>query len=412
MKRTRPIVLGAALTSVTLVAACAGAGEDTEVSSLDLWLPPHGDFSNASEWDPILAAFEEEHGIDVNVRMIPWENYEEAYLTGITGGEGPDVGLMYAEMIGDYHAQGALVPFDEYLPNSDAPDYLYLDQGQVDGEQIAVPLVVGGARVLYYNADLLAQAGIEEPPGTWDEFLEAGRQLRDAGITPAEQAWSGHPGILNDNFYPMLWQAGGELFTEDGSATAFNSPEGVAAAEFLWELRDSEILSEAVTSLVQGDVQSNFANGQTAFMFGSDAHFPTFDAGDFELGLIGPLEGETRETFIAADALVLLEQCPDRQLCTDLVTYITSPDQMAEFHELAPYPPITAGAEYVAPQIFEEMYAQSDLFNGLPIVAGSSAVYNTLLTNLQQMMLGEKTPEQALADAATSGDQALETAQQ
>ena len=281
----------------------------------------------------------------------------------------------------------------------------------VDGEQVALPFVVGGARVLYYNADLLAEAGIAEPPATWEEFREASEQLDAAGVTPLLQPWGHHRGMLNENFFPFLWQAGGELFTDDGTATAFNSPEGVAAAEYLWGFRDDGIMSESVTSLIDADIESAFIAGETAFAFSSDAQYPTFDEADFELGFVDSLEGETRGTFVASDSLVMLEGCPDKQLCTDLAVYITSPEQMESFHELAPYPPISADEDYVAPPEFQDLYAQGEMLHNLPIVAGSASVYNSLFSNLQQMMLGQKTPEQALADAAAEGDRALANAQ-
>ena len=36
----------------------------------------------------------------------------------------------------------------------------------------------------WYNKDLFAQAGITEPPATWEEFLADVQKLKDAGITP------------------------------------------------------------------------------------------------------------------------------------------------------------------------------------------------------------------------------------
>lgn len=409
MKANRAAILLAAATGVGLAAACGGSAG--EADSLDLWLPPQANIANASDWDPILADFEADRSVEVNVRIIPWENYEEAYLTGITGGEGPDVGLMYSSMMADYLAQDVLVPFDEYLSNADVPDYLYLEEGAVAGQQVAIPLVVGGVRVLYYNADLLAEAGINEPPATWNEFLDAAAQLTDAGITPLVQPWGGHSGMLNENFFPLLWQADGELFSEDGSATAFNSSEGEEAAGFLQELMDTGALSAATLSMNPDDAESQFIAGEAAFIFSSDARYDNFSDGGFEVGLVASLENQTRSTFVAADALVMLDQCPDKQLCTDLVTYITSPEQMVQFHELAPYPPLSTGEEYTAPEIFRDIYEEEGLLQSLPIVPGSVGVYNALHANLQQMLLGQKTPEQALADAADEGDRALETAQ-
>jgi multiple sugar transport system substrate-binding protein len=166
-----------------------------------------------------------------------------------------------------------------------------------------------------------------------------------------------------------------------------------------------------VTSLIADDAESAFLRGESAFLFSSDAKYATFDKQDFDLGFVASLEGQRRGTFVATDSLVVLDECADRQLCTDLAVYITSPAQMEQFHQLAQYPPLSTGEEYVAPPEFRDVYAQDDLMHNLPIVAGSTAVYNSLLTNLQQMLLGQKTPEQALADAAADGDRALRLAQ-
>ncbi|MHA6630006.1 extracellular solute-binding protein [Pseudonocardia sichuanensis] len=412
MKRRRPVVTGVvAGVAAAALSGCAGNAAGADPQALDLWLPPQADITDASDWDPILAGFEQQHGVDVNVRIIPWDSYEAAFLTGVSGGEGPDVGLMYTDMMGDYLVHGAIVPFGGHLDAAGPPDYLYLERGVVDGEQVAIPFVVGGVRVLYYNADLLAAAGVDEPPATWDEFLAACERLRAAGTTPLVQPWGHHRGMLNENFFPFLWQAGGTLFTEDGSATAFHSPEGVAAATYLLRLQETGAMPDSVTSLIADDAESAFLRGESAFLFSSDAKYATFDREDFDLGFVASLEGERRGTFVATDSLVVLDECADEQLCTDLAVYITSPPQMEQFHELAQYPPLSTGEEYVAPPEFRSVYAQDDLMHNLPIVAGSPAVYNSLLTNLQQMLLGQKTPEQALADAAADGDRALRLAQ-
>ena len=44
--------------------------------------------------------------------------------------------------------------------------------------------LAASARLLFYNTDLFAQAGIDEPPATWDELLDDVQALKEAGITP------------------------------------------------------------------------------------------------------------------------------------------------------------------------------------------------------------------------------------
>ena len=38
---------------------------------------------------------------------------------------------------------------------------------------------------------------------------------------------------LNISFYPLLWQAGGDVFSKDGKSAAFNQQPGVDALTFL-----------------------------------------------------------------------------------------------------------------------------------------------------------------------------------
>ena len=118
MKRTLKKAVSALL-CVTMVSALAvgcgssgkksSGGDDKE--SLEVWMPPLSENQDDKEiWNKILEPFEKEHNVKVNVEIIPWGNYEEKYLTGVTSGEGPDVGYMYMEMLGDFIDSGVEPP--------------------------------------------------------------------------------------------------------------------------------------------------------------------------------------------------------------------------------------------------------------------------------------------------------------
>lgn len=103
-KKMISAVLCLAMTG-SMLAGCGqnsgpGSEEKSEsgAKSLDVWLPPLSANQDDKEvWDKIMDGFEEENDVTVNVEIVPWGNYEEKYLTGITSGEGPDVGYMYME---------------------------------------------------------------------------------------------------------------------------------------------------------------------------------------------------------------------------------------------------------------------------------------------------------------------------
>lgn len=418
-RKTRGIA-GAVATAalVTSLTACAGSGSGSASGdTLEVWFPTAFASASAEEeknfWNEIFAPFEAEHDVTVNVTLVPWASYEEKYLTGVSSNEGPDVGYMYTEMMGDYVVNGALAPFDGLLADETLDKQLYLPQGQVDGQQYAMPFVVGGIRVLYGNMDLLASVGIEEMPTTWDELLEDSAKLSAAGITPMVQEW-GAPdrGMLNATFYPLLWQAGGDILTDDGTATAFNSDEGIAAAEFLMELIETGAMPSNVSGITADEAKTSFHEGRTAFAYGSDAGLAEIQDVGINAEFVPSPKGETEGTFVASDSLVMLESCDDKQLCADLVAHILNGEQMSQFHEaIVSYPPVATDEEPMESEFLSAYQDKAEYLHSMPIAAGGAGVYNSLYQNLQQMILGEKTPAEALADAAEAGDAALAEAQ-
>ena len=63
-------------------------------------------------------------------------------------------------------------------------------------------------------------------------MLAAGPAIKESGNFLTSYAGS-LESTLNLSYFPLLWQAGGEVVTEDGTAAAFNSPEGIEALNFV-----------------------------------------------------------------------------------------------------------------------------------------------------------------------------------
>lgn len=409
----RPLFTVGVLAIATLALSGCGGGSGTPAgspSTLELWMPPLAvdGSSDKEQWDEILIPFEEEHDVDVNVTIVDWGAYEAKFLTGISGGSGPDVGYMYNEMVGDYVSRDQLLPFDDYLTDEQKSSFLYLDNGKIDGVQYLMPFNVGGARVLYYNKDVLDAAGVE-PPVTWDDFVEASLKINDAGFTAYVAPW-GDParGMMNAAFFPFLWQAGGDIFTEDASATAFNSKEGIAAATFVNSLLEKGVMPDSITGMAGNESDTAFASGNVGFYMSSDDTYNVFADAGVNLGVVDSLTGEQQGTFFNVDSLVMLKACEAPELCADLVSFMLSNDVQAQVRSFVPQQPISAGEPSESQQVFQDLYQQKpEILHALPIAANSVAVYNILYTNLQQMLLGQKTPEQAMEDAAKAGDLAL-----
>ena len=87
----------------------------------------------------------------------------------------------------------------------------------------------------------------------------------------------------------------------------------------------------------------------------------------------------------------------NKELAASLIKYITSAEVMAKFHtEIAPFPPITRDEAYNDDERFKEMYEDAEHLHTLPVANCAFKVMDTLYKNLQLMMLGDLSPEEAI----------------
>lgn len=372
---------------------------DFSGTTLKFWTAPFGEDDGAF-FNEQLASWCEETGATVEVQVTPWENYEEKIMTGVAGGTGPDVVYMYNEMLYNYIEQEQLVPLDDYFTEEEKENYIYWDNGQIMGKQYILPYVVGAPRILFANMDLLAEAGYEEIPTTWDELKEVAQAVEEAtGKTGFDQYWGGYFGDLDETFLPYLWQAGGDIVDEEGNLT-LDSEEALKAAEFVYSLKEEGILPESCTSRDGTAVSDDFKNGEVAMFVSSSTGAEKFTEAGINWDFVPFTTDVEGGTFVANDSLVLMTTCENKEAGIALMKELTSPDIMQAFHETCyKMPPITKEETYVDQPEFESMYTEcADEFHALPVMKNSSQILTALFSNLQEMMMDQKTPEQALQD--------------
>ncbi len=202
------------------------AGEDTEGAVLTLWVGTGRDQANVIK-SLIDERFTPQTGIAVNVQLVDMNTLLRATLSG----EGPDVAIQVANTNG---IAGAVLN----TGNDTAVNYglreAVLDLSQFeDFEEVVarfapaslVPLSFGGATyalpdtmtfpMMFYRKDILAEIGMEVPQ-TWDEVKVAmtvlAKNQMEFGMLPSEQI-----------FAMLLFQNGGEYYTENGMASALDS---------------------------------------------------------------------------------------------------------------------------------------------------------------------------------------------
>jgi multiple sugar transport system substrate-binding protein len=105
----------------------------------------------------------------------------------------------------------------------------------VDGRVIGVPALVDNLGLLY-NKKVFDAAGVSYPTNdwTWDDFRAAAKKLTDPSKNVFGSAYSvSGSEDTTWHFWPLLWQNGGSILSEDQKTATFNSDSGIKALDLL-----------------------------------------------------------------------------------------------------------------------------------------------------------------------------------
>lgn len=192
----------------------------------------------------------------------------------VAAGNAPDFIAVSFTMMDKYIKAGIVEPLNTYMDNwEEAPAFTqsYLDMFTVDGSLYGLPTAV---MPMYfgYNKAMFNEAGLTEPPKTWDQTIEYAKKLTNKdtqtyGFGTLAAEWT------EWFFQYFVWQAGGDLTIQNPDNTltlTFTDPAVLEAAKFYQTLRREGIMQSDLT-LKHSDLVEQFAQGKLAMMpFASD----------------------------------------------------------------------------------------------------------------------------------------------
>jgi multiple sugar transport system substrate-binding protein len=179
----------------------------------------------------------ENKNIQVSMNIIAWDSYYQKVPTAVSSGNGPDVGIMHCDQLGTNAARSVIIPLDDVAKTLDLKESDFYptawQAGIYNGKRYGIPLDMHPL-ALYYNKDLLAKAGMDEPPQTKGEYMQVCKELKAKGIQGSWVSPFFFTGSLQ--FMSLLWQYGGDLYNSDTTRATFNSDAGVDALSWLVSL--------------------------------------------------------------------------------------------------------------------------------------------------------------------------------
>ncbi|WP_181375910.1 extracellular solute-binding protein [Palleronia abyssalis] len=198
----------------------------------------------AEQAAPLLACFdryeEANPGTSITYQQLSYRDYLQTVLTSRIAGQAPDIYNVYSIWAAQMVDNGVLAEMPDDLATYVRDTYAggTVDAATIDGTLWGVPTEVS-VYMLVSNMALLREAGIEEPPTTWEGLREAAEavttrndqgRIETAGFAFAES--SSGAGVVHP-YYALTFSKGQDIYSDDYSEANLVSEASVESARQL-----------------------------------------------------------------------------------------------------------------------------------------------------------------------------------
>ena len=266
-------------------------------------------------------------------------------------------------------------------------------------------------KYLFYNAAHLAKAKVDAAQlDTWDGVLKAARALKTKGVTkyPLVWSWQQAEALICD--YTQLLGAFGGSFLDDAGKPAFHRGGGVQALEFMRQSIVDGLSNPTSTQSLEEDVRRVFSAGQASmalnwtYMFGM-ANDPKQSQVGGQVKILQTPSGPVgRPGVNGSMALSVSAGSKNQAAAWKYVAFLTS-RAVQEQHALSSLPVWKSSYDNPAvvktnPAVVPQAKKQLGDLILRPQVKSYNAISQVLQTEIQKALLGQKSAQQALNDAA------------
>ena len=253
----------------TLAYFSAPTAAAEEQTVLTMWCIATESDANRPAYEQAIAEFEAAHP-DIK---IEWEAFEnQSYKTKIKAAMSdpdtlPDIFFTWSgAFLGDFVEAGTVYCVDDaYLPFAgDLPEVM-LQNSTYDGHHYAIPLTFNIV-AMFANMDLLAEAGWDHVPETYEDLTACCDALVEKGIIPfgcaGKETW-----CVTEYLEPIIEKTIGyeELNDIFAGRASWNDPAIATAVGTFQDMINKGYFDPAGIALGNDEVKANFIAGKTAF---------------------------------------------------------------------------------------------------------------------------------------------------
>lgn len=419
--------------------AASGSSDDEEIRlvvwSSAKWKGVFDAEEEGADYDSFfkeaIRRYEEEHpNVKISVEIIPGDSRDEKLNIALKSNSLPDIMFESTFTMSSFVYKNAIIPLDDIITDEDRAD---ISEGMwencsAEGHVFCYPFSHQPG-TLVYNANMFREAGLDEYIGgeydivTWsvEDFETILRTLKEKlpNVYPLSLYAKNNQADTWTLAYLRMF---GNEFFDDSNRLIVNQESGVKAVQFLKDLYDEGLTVAGAESLSSNDCNALFINGQVAVSFTNNI-------------LLGTQMQEMKE--MDPDTDIRLANIPaEKDPLT--FTYVTGgmamntgdPVRMEEAKKFIQYfstdPELVVASKNGLPvrssvteQVKDEMpYLEAFnenakyLFDFSRNIAGYTELRNVLFPELQALLTGEKTAQEAMDDYVANGNAVIEQAEE
>lgn len=436
--------------AATLLAACGNGAEEGESGavdgeitdeevSLEVWLTPQwqGVYSPDEEGADYDSFFleaaelytEENPNVNIDVQVIPSDQRDSNLSVGLETDSLPNIFFDSTFVLSTWAHQGISLPLDDVISDESKDDIsnTIWENVTIEDNIYYYPFAQNQG-TLVYNADMFEEAGLEEyisdeneiASWTTDDFetILTTLQETDANVAPLGFFSMNNQGDTWNMMY--LRSFGNEFYGDDGRLVV-NEPSGVEALEWIESMDQEGLLVQGAESLTSNEVNAMFQNQEVAVSFTNtilynnmlaDMDADVVEAFDARLANVPAVDGEDHPVFTYILGSIVMDTLDEteNEVAKDFVRFYSEHEELTNAsvntlpiresvtenfaEELPLLPAFNENEEYIV-----------DFNNNL---AGYAELRNVFFPEIQAVLTGEKTPQEAMDDLAENGNEIID----
>jgi multiple sugar transport system substrate-binding protein len=404
---------GLAAATAIFLAACGGAASPSSGPvTLNALFMKQAAYSEDNVKDMTAAFAAANPNITVNLEFVAYDALHDKIVTDQAGGAGTyDTVLLDAIWPAEFAKAKLVRDITDKIPAEYKNDVFSsaLAGGEYQGKFYAVPWI-NDTKFLFYNKQMLADAGITAPPTTWDELLAQAKTIKDKGIVefPIVGSWAQAEAVICD-WTQLAAVMGGANFVDDSGKAQFTQGGPLAALTWMKKTIDDGLMNPASTGFLEEDVRNTFSAGSAAFALNwtymyNLANDPKESkvAGQVDV-VASPGMGDTATSGVngcMGIAVTNGSKHPDEAV--DYALWMASKAMQDKYAQLS-LPMWKSSFQdssitSTAPSLFAAADKQFTNLVMRPVVPYYTPLSSAFQVAIQEVLTGSKTPEQALGD--------------